>query len=71
MVTTIVLKYGWKTAHFTSKWTAAWHHGVVHALLNTYLPFFDRPIAMKEQRPTSETPAWRSGDRPELSGQSS
>ena len=56
---------------FTSKWTTAWHHGVVHALLNTHLPSFDSPIAMKEQRPSSETPAWRSGDRPELSGRSS
>ena len=23
-------------------------------------------MAMKEQRPSSETPAWRSGDRPEF-----
>ena len=52
---------------FTSKWTTAWHHGVVHALLNTHLPSFDSPIAMKEQRPSSETPAWRSGDRPKNS----
>ena len=37
----------------------------------THLPSFDSPIAMKDQRPSSETPAWRSGDRPELSGQSS
>ena len=56
---------------FTSKWTTAWHHSVVHALLNTHLPSFDCLIAMKEQRPSSETPAWRSGDRPELSGRSS
>ena len=33
---------------FTSKWTTAWHHGAVHALLNTHLPSFDSPIAMKE-----------------------
>ena len=40
---------------FTSKWTTAWHHGAVHALLNTDLPSFDTPIVMKEQRPSSET----------------
>ena len=48
-----------------------WHHSVVHALLNTHLPSFDSPIAMKEQQPLSETPAWRTGDCPELSGRSS
>ena len=68
MVTTIVLKHGSETAHFHLKWTTAWHHGVVHALLNTHLPSFDSPIAMKEQRPSSETAARRSGDRPELPG---
>ena len=56
---------------FTSKWTTAWHHGVVHALLNTHLPCFDSPIATKEQRPSWETPAWRSGDRPGFLGRSS
>ena len=71
MLTAIVVKHGYKRLIFTSKWTTAWHHGVVHALLNTHLPSFDSPIAMKEQRPSSETPAWRSGDRPELSGRSS
>ena len=55
----------------TSKWTTAWHNRVVHALVNTHLPSFDSPNAMKEQRPASETPAWRSGDRPELSRRSS
>ena len=44
---------------------------MVHALLNTYLPFFDSPNAIKEQRPSLETPAWGSGDRPEISGRSS
>ena len=39
--------------------------------LNTHSPPFDSPIAMKEQRPSSETPAWRGGDRRELSGRSS
>ena len=65
---TIVLKTAQKRLLFTSKWTTAWHHSLGHALLNTHLPSFDSPIAMKEQRPSSETPAWRSGDRPELSG---
>ena len=71
MVTAMVLKRGWKTAHSHLKMDHRWHHGVVHALLNTHLPSFDSPIALKEQRPSSETPAWRSGDRPELSGRSS
>ena len=37
---------------FTSKWTAVWHHGMVHALLNTHLQSFHSPIAMKEKRPS-------------------
>ena len=71
MLTTIVPKHGSKMPHFTYKWTTVWHHGMVHALLNTHLPSFDGPNAMKEQRPSLETPAWRSGDRLELSGRSS
>ena len=52
MLTAIVLKHRWTTAHFASKWTTVWLHGVVHTLLNTHLPSFDSPIAMKEQRPS-------------------
>ena len=28
--------------------TTVWHHGMVHAVLNTHLPFFDGPITMEE-----------------------
>ena len=41
---------------FTSKWTTVWHHGMVHALLNTHLPSFHSPFAMEEQRPSLQTP---------------
>ena len=41
---------------FTSKWTTVWHHGMVHALLNTDLHSFDSPITMEEQRPSLQTP---------------
>ena len=68
MATAIVLKHGSKTAHLHVKMGHRVAPRVVHALLNTHLPSFDSPIAMKEQRPSPETPAWRSGDRPELSG---
>ena len=51
MVTTIVLKHGSKSAPFYLKMNPAWHHGVVHALLNTHLPSFDSPIAMKKNGP--------------------
>ena len=66
MITAIVLKHGWKTARFNLKMDHRVADGMVHALLNTHLPSFDSPITMKEQRPASETPAWRSSDRPEL-----
>ena len=56
---------------FTSKWTIVWHHGMVHALLITHLPSFNSPIAIKEQRPSLETPTRHTGNRPELSGGSS
>ena len=41
---------------FTSKWTTVWHHGMVHALLNTHLPSFDSQIGMEDQRPSLEAP---------------
>ena len=41
---------------FTSKWTTVWHHGMVHALLNTHLPSFNSPIATEEQRASLQTP---------------
>ena len=67
MVTTIVLKHGWKTAHFYLKMDHRVAPPHVHAFSNTHLPSFGGPIAMKQQRPSSETTTWRSGDRPELS----
>ena len=36
-------------------YTAVWHHGMVHAVLNTHLPSFDSPIGMEEQRPSVQT----------------
>ena len=41
---------------FSSKWATVWHHGMVHAILNTDLPSFDSQIAMEEQRPSLQTP---------------
>ena len=52
---------------FTSNWTTAWHHSMVHAILNTHLPSFDSPLAMKEQRPSLQTPTWHNDDRLEIS----
>ena len=46
---------GRKRLIFTSKWTTVWHHGMIHAVLNTHLPSFDSPIAMGEQRPSLQT----------------
>ena len=56
---------------FTSKWTTVRHHSVVDALLNTHLPSFNSPVAIKEQRPSLETPTRHTDDRPEFSGRSS
>ena len=56
---------------FTSKWTAAWHDGMVRALLNTNFQSFHSPIAMEEQRPSLETPTGHTADRPEFSRRSS
>ena len=41
---------------FTSKWTTVWHHGMVHALLNTHLRSFESLIPMEEQRPHCKRP---------------
>ena len=48
-----------------------WHHGMVHALLNTHLPSLDSPIAMEEQQPSLETGIRHTGDRPKFSARSS
>ena len=56
---------------FTSKWTTVWHHGMVHALLNTHLASFHSPIAMEEQRPSLQTPTSYPGDRDECAKRSS
>ena len=54
---------------YTAKWTTAWHHGMVHGLLNTHLPSFDGQIAIKEQWPVTslETRTRHTADCPELS----
>ena len=54
----------------TSKSPNPWHHGMAHALFPTHLHSFDGPIAMKEQRPSLETPTRQTNDRPELSRRS-
>ena len=41
---------------FTSKWTSVWHHGMVHATLNTHMPLLDSRTAMEEQQPSLQTP---------------
>ena len=46
---------------FTSNWTTVWHHGMVHATLNTHLPSFHSPIAPEEQRPSLQTPTCHTG----------
>ena len=56
---------------FTSKSPTPWHHGMAHAIFPTHLHSFDGPIAMEEQRPSSETPTWQTNDRPKFSGHSS
>ena len=55
-VMTMVLKRAQKWLIFTSKWTTVWHHGMVHALLNTHLPSFHSPIAMEEQQRSLQSP---------------
>ena len=56
MLTAIVLKHGWKTAHFHLKMDhcVAPRHGT--CFLNTDLHSFDSSIAMEEQRPSLQTP---------------
>ena len=40
---------------FTSKWTTAWHHGVIDVSLNIHLQSFHSPIIVEEERPSLET----------------
>ena len=53
---------------FTSKWTTVWQHGIIHALLNTYLPSCASPTAMQDGRPSLQTGTSHNGDHTEFSG---